>query len=327
MEGLTPDYTISVEECYKRAALAIMSYTRNLDVLITENNLGSELNSPSWVPDWVYLKSSAPISFLRNDEREDSKNPRYKQFRASTLDQWDSVGRVDGHVLNLSGYVFDTIIALEDILTVPQMDQVDISIMYSSIGAFTGFFKSVLGGVGTYLDALVRWEKLAFSRKYSRYPTGEDLETVFAMTLCAGNIDGPDAALTGFRKWRKLLRGPKTVNFLTRFNADSQVYKSIVAATGLISAIHGGVDRVYSTATERTLYRRLARTGQGYLVIVPSQSAIGDHISLFQGGKMPFVARVTPHKNGYELIGPTYVHGIQSHEKSPSYPIRTGLST
>ncbi|KAI1748690.1 heterokaryon incompatibility protein-domain-containing protein [Xylaria castorea] len=309
MEELAPDYAISVEECYKRVALAIMSYTRNLDVLITESNLGSKLNSPSWVPDWVYLKSPAPVSFIRNDERMDPENSRYKQFRASTSDQWDAASKVDGDILKLSGYVFDTIIALEGTLTVPQLDQVDISNMHSSMSAFTGFFRNAFGGVGAYLDALVKWEKFAFSPKYSRYPTGEDPETVFAMTLCAGNIDGPEAALTGFRDWRKLLRGPKAVSFLGRFNANSQIYKSIVATSGLFSAVRG-VNRVYATATERTLYRRLARTEKGYLAIVPSQSAVGDQILLFEGGKMPFVARSIPNKNGYELIGPSYVHGI-----------------
>ncbi|KAI0864887.1 heterokaryon incompatibility protein-domain-containing protein [Xylaria cubensis] len=312
MEGLDPDYTVSVEECYKRAALAIMSYTRNLDALLTDSDPGSQLNSPSWVPDWVYQKSPAPISFIRNEERANPENIRYKQFRASTSDQWDAAGNVDGDVLRLSGYVFDTIVALEDTLTVPQVDQVDISKMFSSMSAFAGYYNNVFGGMGAYLDALVRWEKLAFSSKYSRYPTGEDPETVFAMTLCAGNINGPEAALTGFREWRKLLRGPKAVSFLGRFNANNQIYKSIVAASGLISTIKGGVNRVYATATERTLYRRLSRTEKGYLAIVPSQSAIGDQILLFQGGKMPFVARSTPHENtgGYKLIGPSYVHGI-----------------
>ncbi|KAI1742716.1 heterokaryon incompatibility protein-domain-containing protein [Xylaria scruposa] len=309
MEGLAPDYTVSVEECYKRAALAIMSYTRNLDVLLTESDPGSKLNSPSWVPDWVYQNSPAPISFIRNEERANPEGIRYKQFRASTSDQWNAAGSVDGDVLRLSGYVFDTIIALEDTLTVPEVDQVDISKMFSSMSAFTGHYNNVFGGLGAYFDALVRWEKLAFSPKYSRYPTGENPETVFAMTLCAGNIDGPEEAVTGFREWRKLLRGPKAVSFLGRFNTNNKIYKSIVAASGIISTVKGGVNRVYATATERTLYRRLARTNKGYLAIVPSQSAVGDQILLLQGGKMPFVARARPH-TGYKLIGPTYVHGI-----------------
>ncbi|GAP87007.1 putative heterokaryon incompatibility protein [Rosellinia necatrix] len=309
---LVPDYTVSVGECYRRAALAIMSYTRNLDVFLIEQNPGSRPGSSlSWVPDWVCSKSPTPVSYIRADDRGNPKGSRYKAFRASTADEWDVAGKVNGDVLKLSGYVLDVIVALEDILTVPHMNQVNINGMYASTGAFTGFWKGLLGGLGTYFEGLVRWEKLALSRKYPKYPTGEDPETVFAMTLCAGNIDGPETALAGFREWRKILRGPKSVGFLGRFAANSQAYKSLVGITGLVPNIRAGAqNRVYLTATERSLYRRLARTEKGYLAMVPSQSAIGDRISVFQGGKMPFVIRAAPYKNGYQLIGPSYVHGI-----------------
>ncbi|KAI1125679.1 heterokaryon incompatibility protein-domain-containing protein [Nemania abortiva] len=284
-EDLVPDYTISVEECYKRAALAVMSYTRNPDVLSTEYNLESKLNSPSWVPDWVYLNSPAPYAILRHDDREDSKKSRYRKFCASTSSRWDNTGRVYESTLKLSGYVFDTIVELEDILTTPLWDPVDVNSASSSTGAFNSYM-SLLGGLGARLDTLVKWERVALSRKYSKYPTCENPDTVLAPTMCTGNVDGPEGALTGFRQLR----------LLRRFGADSQIYKSLVAITGGIATLRYDAT-AYLAATDRTIFRRLGRTAKGYLAIVP-------------GGKVPFVIRPMAQKREFELVGPSYVHGI-----------------
>ncbi|KAI0803871.1 HET-domain-containing protein [Xylaria sp. FL0064] len=298
VKELTPNYTISVEECYKRAALAIMSYTRNLDVLATDWNPKSKLNLPSWAPDWEHTTSSTTAaSIIRDGDREGARNPRYKRFCASSSYHVDTAVRVYGDVLTLSGYVFDTIVALQDTLTTPKWDQLDVTNI-TSISTFVSFVKRLFCGLGTDHDTLVKWDRFALSPNYSNYPTGEDPETVFAMTMCAGNVDGPEAALAGFRQWHKILRGPKAI------------YKSLVGVAAMISGKYYGNAKIYLTAAERTLYRRLERTEKGYLALVPSRSAVGDQISLFRGGKVPFVIRSILHENTYKLIGSSYVHGI-----------------
>ncbi|KAI1199853.1 heterokaryon incompatibility protein-domain-containing protein [Nemania serpens] len=306
IEGLGPDYTISVEESYKRAALAIISYTKDLDVLITDCNPGSKLSLPSWVPDWNSLRSPSPSLIIRPGDRGDL---RCKQFRASSSSQWDPEGKVHGDALKLSGYMFDTIITLEDNRTTQVWDFISMSNI-NSIGTYVDYIKRFLYGLGEHHDRLVRWEKLAFSEKYSEYPTGEDPETAFAITLCTGNIDRPEEALAGYRGLRKLLRGPRAVSFLRYIGPNSQIYKTVVAAMGLITGLYYGIPTAFLSATRKTLYRRLARTRKGYLVIAPGHSALGDQISLFQGGIVPFVVRQMPDKNEYKLIGPSYVHGI-----------------
>ncbi|KAI1160833.1 heterokaryon incompatibility protein-domain-containing protein [Nemania serpens] len=306
IEGLASDYTVSVEESYKRVALAIMSYTRDLDVLITDYNPGSNLSSPSWVPDWNSLRSPGPFSILRNRDRGDS---RYKRFRTSSSTQWDPEGKVHSDALKLSGYMLDTILTLEDIRTMQEWDYIGMSNI-NSISTYLGYIKSFLCGLGEDYDRLAMWQKLAFSRKYSKYPTGEDPETAFAMTLCTGIIDQPEKALAGYRGLCKVLRWHRAMNFLRYFGPNSQAYKMIVAAIGSIAGLYYGNPTAFMVATRKTIYRRLARTRKGYLVIAPSHSAIGDQISLFQGGKVPFVVRPMPYKNEYKLIGPSYVHGI-----------------
>ncbi|KAI1271007.1 heterokaryon incompatibility protein-domain-containing protein [Xylaria sp. FL0933] len=310
VQELTPDYTISVEECYKRAAISIMSYTGNLDILATEFNPDSKLNLPSWVPDWERSTSPTPTaSIIRNDDRKRASSPRYKPFRASSSAQGTTSFRVNRDVLTLSGYVFDTVVALEDTLTESQWNHLDV-VNVTSISTFVSYMKVFFCDLGENHDMLVKWDRFALSPKYFTYPTGEDPETAFAMTMCARDFNGPEAALAEFREWRKILRGPKAVSFLRRITGDSQIYKSLVGVAAVMSFMYYGSARLYLTVAGGTLYRRLARTEKGYLALVPSRSAVGDQISLFRGGKVPFVIRSIPQESTYRLIGSSYVHGI-----------------
>ncbi|KAI1260847.1 heterokaryon incompatibility protein-domain-containing protein [Xylariaceae sp. FL1019] len=299
-----PDYTISVGECYKRSAVAIMLEKKNLDVLMIDRSPESELAAPSWVPDWDCSRLSVAATFVRDDNN-------YREFCASTSTQFDVQNRVEGDILILAGYEFDSIVAVEDVLVVPKLVKSDFSDALSSMGAFKTFWKHKLGGLGGYMNTLLNWERFALSRYYSTYPTGEDPEVVYATALCVGYVVNPEAALTGFRKWRRSLLGPKAMNFLRQVNPGSQVWDPFTAISGSISsAAFNYNDRVFATATEKTLGRRLARTRKGYLAVVPSQSTVGDQISLFEGGKVPFVTRRTQHQGKHQLIGPSYVHGI-----------------
>ncbi|UKZ66123.1 uncharacterized protein TrAtP1_007304 [Trichoderma atroviride] len=307
--NIVPDYTQSVAECYQKTSLLIMSQMKNLDILFTDRNFNSTLDVPSWVVDWRNLPAPSPVSL--DPHSHDTKGEEEKQpFSASLSTQWAPMTGPDAKTLMLSGYEFDEIIQVEDILTVPAMDHNDIATMGSSISNLTGFMKRLFLGLGSYFDILVQWETLAMPKKHSKYPTGEDAETVFAMTMCTGSIDSPELALQRFRKWRKTLRGPRKMAFLKNLGINGGFYKTMVAAVGIGSGFNVAEDRVYATATETTLWRRLARTKKGYLAVIPSQTVVGDHIALYKGGRMPFIVRRIGQGDRRELIGPCYVHGI-----------------
>ncbi|KAK4072005.1 hypothetical protein Trihar35433_4069 [Trichoderma harzianum] len=308
--GITPDYTLSVEECYTKAAMAVMSQMKNLDALVLDHAASSPLNLPSWVPDWSHLPSPAPVILDLNSEEMKDYAPQAPPVSASKSQQWIPVLKDDGATLCLSGYDFDQIVELEDILTVPQMDHVDLAGMTSSVADFKNFWKAILLGLGTYFDTLVKWEQLAMSKRYATYPTGETQEMVFAITMCTGNVESPELAVERFRKWQKALRGPRLMSGFKYLGMKGGFYKSLVAAAGIGSALSTADDRVYATGTETTLYRRLARTKKGYLAVVPSQSSVGDQIGLYEGGKFPFVVRTRTGQGTKQLVGPCYVHGI-----------------
>ncbi|KAM0453621.1 hypothetical protein ACHAPV_008955 [Trichoderma viride] len=307
--NIVPDYTQSVAECYQKTSLLVMSQMKNLDILLTDRNFSSTLDVPSWVTDWTSLPDPSPVSL--DPHSHDTKGEEEKRpFSASLSTQWTPITGPDAKTLMISGYDFDEIIQLEDILTVPAMDHNDIAGMVSSISNLTGFMKKLFLGLGSYFDILVKWETLAMPKKHSKYPTGEDTETVFARTMCTGSIDSPELALQRFRKWRKTLRGPRKVAFLKNLGINGGFYKTMVAAVGIGSGFNVAEDRVYATATETTLWRRLARTKKGYLAVVPSQTVVGDHVALYKGGRMPFIVRRLGEGDKKELIGPCYVHGI-----------------
>lgn len=307
--NIVPDYTQSVAECYQKTSLLVMSQMKNLDILLTDRNFSSTLDVPSWVTDWTSLPDPSPVSL--DPHSHDTKGEEEKRpFSASLSTQWTPMTGPDAKALMLSGYDFDEIIQLEDILTVPAMDHNDIAGMASSISNLTGFMKKLFLGLGSYFDILVKWETLAMPKKHPKYPTGEDTETVFARTMCTGSIDSPELALQRFRKWRKTLRGPRKVAFLKNLGINGGFYKTMVAAVGIGSGFNVAEDRVYATATETTLWRRLARTKKGYLAVVPSQTVVGDHVALYKGGRMPFIVRRLGEGDKKELIGPCYVHGI-----------------
>jgi hypothetical protein len=292
--NIVPDYTQSVAECYWKTSLLIMSQMKTLDILLTDRIFDSTLDLPSWVTDWRSLPNPSPICLDPRSHDIEGEDGEERPFSASLSSQWVPTTGPDVKTLMLSGYEFDEIVELEDILTVPALDHTDIAAMGSSFSNIGSFMKHLFVGLGSYFDLLVKWEALVTSKKYSRYPTGEDTEL----------------ALERFRKWRKVLRGPRKMGFLKNLGINGGFYKTMVAAVGIGSGISVMDDRVYATATETTLWRRLARTKKGYLAVVPSQSVVGDHVALYKGGRMPFIVRQLGEGNRRELIGPCYVHGI-----------------
>ncbi|KAK4078338.1 uncharacterized protein Triagg1_3354 [Trichoderma aggressivum f. europaeum] len=308
--GITPDYTLSVEECYKKTAMAVMSQMKNLDALILDHATSSPLNLPSWVPDWSHLPSPAPVILDLNSEEMRKYGTVAPPVCASKSQQCIPALKDDGLTLCLSGYDFDQIVELEDILTVPRMDYMDLASMTSSVAEFKNFWKTLLLELGTYFDTLIKWERFAMSKRYATYPTGETQEMVFAITMCTGNIESPELVVERFRKWQKALWGPRLMSGFRYLGMKGGFYKSLVAAAGIGSAMGTADDRVYATGTETTLYRCLARTKKGYLAVVPSQSNVGDQVSLYEGGKFPFVVRSRTGQEPKQLVGPCYVHGI-----------------
>ena len=64
----------------------------------------------------------------------------------------------------------------------------------------------------------------------------------------------------------------------------------------------------------RHLGRRLARTANGRLALVPATAAVGDTVILMAGGKLPLIIKPAKEKSGWTLVGAAYVDGIMQCE-------------
>ena len=65
----------------------------------------------------------------------------------------------------------------------------------------------------------------------------------------------------------------------------------------------------------RTLFannRKMIRTINGYIGLVPATAQPGDSVVLFQGGNVPYLIR--SHENGFLLVGECYIHGAMQGE-------------
>ena len=149
---------------------------------------------------------------------------------------------------------------------------------------------------------------------------------VYATTLCWDEApNGPAAVISDYQKWRTMIKGPKQLSLLKKLGIHrlNRIWKVSMGLAGTFTGFKNVDDRRFATATERTLWRRLARLEKGYLGVVPKETRPGDAIALFKGGEMPLVIRARGCE--WELIGPAYIHGImygEGWDESKSREIR-----
>ncbi|VUC22355.1 unnamed protein product [Clonostachys rosea] len=315
---IVPDYGASVEDCYLKAATKIIWQSKTLDILTTDRmkNPHLQLDLPSWVPDWSYLSTPAPVSIFGTTEpwlADEESEPLSRQYHASGSATCCTPELVGTRTLRLSGYILDSITKIEAVLTVPQGDNEALAANMTSVRGASSFITKLFTGLGSYFEALVKWEHLAMDKKYDPYLTGESAEEAFASTMSLGGLQDGPITLEQFEAWRTTLRWPRKLMKLRYLGAHhlGAAYKIPLAAAGMLTSKARG-DRTFSTATEFTLYRRLARTRMGYLAVVPAESCPGDPVALFEGCKTPLVLKEKG--NQWELVGPAYVHGVMQGE-------------
>ncbi|CAH0045816.1 unnamed protein product [Clonostachys solani] len=318
--SLVPDYAAPVEECYLHAATKIIWQSKTLDILTTDRmkNPHLQLDLPSWVPNWSYLSSPAPVRILGVIEswlvdEQSEPEPLSRQYRASGSATHCTPELIGTRTLRLSGYILDSITKMEAVLTVPQGDSEALAENMTSVRGASSFITKLFTGLGSYFETLVKWEHLAMDKGYDPYPTGESAEEAFASTMSIGSIQNGSITLEQFEAWRTTLSWPRKLMKLRYVGAHylGAAYKIPLAALGMLTSKARG-DRTFSTATEFTLYRRLARTRLGYLAIVPAESSPGDPVALFEGCKTPLVLKEKG--NQWELVGPAYMHGVMQGE-------------
>lgn len=223
---MKPDYTISVRDCYKRAALALITDSRSLEIF----NLpawyfctGSSL--PSWVPDFQQSPDAVEMGSSWSDyshyfELEREVKP---QFDAAKHQRFVHFPEVDGDTLYLREMAIDFITDVEVVLK-------SIHPPGGPNSNFNYLFRLLAHipyETGSQMSALLQWDLVRSS--LVSYPSGENVSQAFCATLYKGNTPGDIVlARRDFeRVWNRSIWWPRLLHRLLYYTGWKQQYQRL----------------------------------------------------------------------------------------------------
>ncbi|EON67477.1 hypothetical protein W97_06731 [Coniosporium apollinis CBS 100218] len=316
-ESVVVDYDTPVRRVYQNAAATIIKDSRNLDLLLDCHPIttGPRLPGlPSWVPDWSAsdeIRSHALNTVFAQD-------PFSASLGMATHARFSS----GNCCLQVDGLIVDTITLLGRRLSMSE----DPTSKYWPKGRWIpkiSAYEVILHG----LDVIRDWKTVASPGETTdeisaRYPTGETYRDVFwQVSFLTLDPTTNDAAA---KKWRHSLRafdnliqwwtwmelkGLRRAHWLfvclIAFSWFAVVCVIAIAIGGLVSF---NPDRPGALDGSSQAEKVIGRTATGLIGMVPAGSKVGDRITIFKGGKRPFVVRAVGEK--WRLVGDSYVHGV-----------------
>lgn len=334
------DYDMEVQDVYTQAAIDCITLEGNLDVL----SLGGKFSRtggnnnyalPSWVPDWTF-----------HQERVKPLHPRflstlsfgnYQQIapQSATCDSCVSFSiSPDKRILTLSGYIYDSIVTVSDVLTRDYYDPQEghpLNPVRDKDYDESGFDPEVEEAV----RVLGEWESLCGVPTSTPYPfTSQPAQEVFFQTLHANCY--PSGSVSQTRTRFELWYSPflelrsimATINEMDSFagNESMSEWQKIGAGTkwmgkviyqstrfGFKYALATRPSKVQYNATMVGLGRVMFKTEKGYVGLTERNVKAGDKVALAKGGRMPIVIREVDGQR-WEILGDAYVHGIMGGE-------------
>ncbi|KAK4465092.1 heterokaryon incompatibility protein 6,OR allele [Cladorrhinum samala] len=343
------DYDMEVRDVYTQAAIDCMALEGNLDVLslggkFSRSADGSTRTLPSWVPDWTFHQERVKPLHPRFLSTLSFGNYQQMAPQSAACDSRASFSvSADRSVLTLSGYVYDSIAAVSDVLARDYYDPQEghpLTPARDKEYEWSGFDPEVEEAV----RVLAQWESLCgvpasapypftsqqpaqevfFQTVHANcYPSGSVSQTrarfelwykpfleLRSITAAIGEIDG-FAGNESMSDWQKIGAGTKWMGKV--------VYKT--AKFGFKYALATRPSRVQHNATMVGLGRVMFKTGKGYVGLTERNVKAGDKVALVKGGRMPIVVREAVNDGGdgddqseWEILGDAYVHGIMGGE-------------
>lgn len=322
--GINIRYDRSVAETYTEVAIAILKATNDLSLLDLLKPLLKPIpNLPSWVPDWSDTRLPlSPLGGIKKlSANEDTSDTKY----AATSDSSVSAvhASLDGH-LSLSGYICDIVTDAGIAMPTADVEFDIISKAYTPCRSDTMRDKVIQMGrlwkwVRERLHVYEDWEKIARVTENNAddpYPTGEESIEVYKYTLQTGPNTPSHIPMNDFQAWRNNYQ--VYFDFLTK--AESFSIDSVYTPDGRIGV--AGIEFMGAMMEMKklpeqpqfgcTMGRRLVRTADGYLGLVPAATVVGDSIALVKGMKTPVIVREKD--EDWVIVGLAYVHGMMNGE-------------
>lgn len=257
--------------------------------------LGDNENLPSWVPDW-----RTNLGFVLSEPI----HPRRAQ--GVTLPQLST--DEEKRTLSINGVRIDTIKQCSRTLKVRELQQ-----------------RSSSSLDNTKLLIWFLWHDICKKGRFDlveRYRNSESAFFAYMQTLSNGCIQNAQREGPNGRPYREIPNSTwlaheaaYLVEALGRSDeVDSELYELAKSEEG-----KNGYLKWNRVANAASTNRVFAVTTNGYYVLGPKVTEVGDIVCVFLGGKMPFVLR--PWGTRYLLVGECYVHGLMNGEAIESMEI------
>lgn len=185
------------------------------------------------------------------------------------------------------------------------------------------FRREMLVKADSLEEHFLDWHKFAMRSWEGRYANFDDRDLAAITTICACRTR-EEAAQTWatYTKFRKSLRAyrPGWKRFLPPWLSFARLmFRTAKMLLGV--SLFGksmAVDLKYEEKEyipgRRARNKRLARTKDGNMALMPGRCRPGDIITLFKGGAVPLVIRKVEDTSKYILVGEAYVYGIMHGE-------------
>ncbi|KAF1994471.1 HET-domain-containing protein [Amniculicola lignicola CBS 123094] len=282
---VTPDYTIAVEEVFKRFVMWEIRKNGSLKAMgLSSNKQDSMLDLPSWVPDLSRLDDT--LSFMSYDHRVN--------FTAAPLSTTLLVRHSENEgKLYVKGFLIDQVGEIGQIPFTPGRTTV-----------IPGSEKThpPSGLLNTTARHLWLRECLAITlatNKDENDVIPNDLWEAHWRTMCC-NHDG------NFHP----------INWTYEYYFKS--YWELHKESGRTGDWDADINGKYFALIEQDFFhfckgRRFCSTKGGSIGWVPESARSGDLVAVFHGGRVPYILR--PCEGGYTFVGEAYVHDAMQGEK------------
>jgi hypothetical protein len=250
---------------------------------------------PSWIPDWSSPRLTAALGYSTKSRAIYSAGgPTFNPATGKAFPINFQLDKQEG-ILTLPGKIFDAIAILGPVLSTPALDIDDPAHVNKDLMASVKIAKerSSYPSGCTVFDAY--WQTMvAGSDESGNAKAPPEFSEVFSLVLDSSTGNMPSLPGQIYSPRRK--KGFYTLNSL-RYRQPQKTLEEL--RRSFVAAAHN---------------RRFVVTDKGYFALVPRGARIGDSICVLERGHVPFVIRPGGTRDGYEMLGESYVHGIMQGE-------------
>ena len=344
--GIKPDYQRSFTATYRAAAVTLLREGADLDLLGMRATAGKGVavnDLPAWVPNWSITEwQTVPLTIIDKDRAR-----RLQATRGSRPNLRFSADQnllfLSGHTVDSIAEVSTLLKSVdedawfnEDKDSYPkEPEHVEHTVpaeasVWQHIGSyvrhdlpfvplFLGWtfrmfwwaWKELLSSTEA-LECFAEWESFAkiTEKDRQRKRLADDCSTsIYWKTLCAGNrLEASDTATeAAFWEWHDMLAPTRRLLKMHGSGLTSNTLRS-AAFVGHLQKTWNAYSR-FNEVLDHAYNRRLARTKNGHLALVPGDAQAGDPIVLCMGGRVPLCVRRGDDAVS-TLLGEAYVHAL-----------------